>query len=325
MRPIMRADPSMRKKLIARTKLSAIAYTEKDLPQGSPEWHEWRRGGIGAHEILTIAMYARELGLEPIPAACATMLPERPAWLNTTPLQLFNHKVHGIAGNSERAGVDHWGQKRAAVLKCLEFYELKPHSVEAGPLRVSLAGLNTLWHTMLDIKVPMKVWTEGPPWNAVAQAHYERAIVQKLGPGYQACIAAAYDRDVHEGQHRNEQVAVDLFKLKYNRPFGTWLCRIANQFWKRYVLTGTPPPEVALDVRVRHDSAWQNAAATYRHALKAVHSAVHLLSLAREDLIALTGEDAARHTGDGLSVVTLYAKPGSGQGRSTGVKHVRAS
>lgn len=313
----------MSRKFHPSLKRNYFVYTEQELRTGSPQWHQWRQGGIASHEILVLATYAKELGLEPIPDPCLPFLLERPDWLGT-PRQLFNHKVYGVGSKSEVSGVARWGQQSEAVLRCLNRagkgevpVNLAPHCIEVGPIRITVQGLDLYGPLAIGIRTPLKVWQEGPPWHNLIQAQYERTALERagVGPGLRTFIAAGYDLDVQGGQLRSDEVVVDLYPVKYNRRLGTWLCRIAQQFWKRYVKACVPPPEVASDVRRRSDSDWQHAAAAYRHALKAFEAAEAMLGQARGQLIALTGQDTARHTGDGLSVVCSYHKPAAADGR----------
>lgn len=120
------------------------------LEQGTPEWHAWRRAGIGASEMPIL------LGVGPS---------------RRTVQSLWREKVDGPAAERDngamRRGRDLEAQARRAAERMLG-HLFEPACVEwpAWPvLRASVDGITFDGGDVLEVKCPM-----APKWAAIARA-----------------------------------------------------------------------------------------------------------------------------------------------------------
>ncbi len=201
-----------------------------DLLQNSPEWHEWRRGGIGASEVAAI------LGI------CPYNTPND-IWLVKTKRQ------QGFEGNSFTRHGQETEAKARARYELINLDDMPPAIVQHPkyPIcRASLDGFSEDKKVILEIKCPKGLQTLEAARAGVVPYHYKPQVQWQLAAsGADLLHFFVY----HEGCADDALVPV--------RPIVEYqgeLIAKCDDWWKRYVVTDTPPPLTDRDVLIIEDN-----------------------------------------------------------------------
>jgi putative phage-type endonuclease len=197
-----------------------------DLVQGTREWLEWRRGGIGASEAPAILgvckfntaydVYLDKLGLKP-----------------------------AFDSYAARRGTELEAKARLRY----ELFNLEdmPPALAVHPkyriLRCSLDGIRADGKLLLEIKCPGKETHEIARKGKVPEHYWPQVQYQLAVTGADHCDYFSFGADE---THALITVESDV----------TYQGRLINEcltFWERYVLTKTPPPLTDRDTKVVTD------------------------------------------------------------------------
>lgn len=197
-----------------------------NFTQDSPEWHEWRLGGIGASEIAAI------IGTCPYNTAHGV-------WLVKT------KRSKGFEGNSF---TEHGKELEAAARARYELIcmEDMPAACATHPkftiCRASLDGWNQELKRVLEIKCPKG--------RSVIDAALAGKVAEHYWPQvqYQMAVTGADELDFFV--YHEETKTHALVKVKSDVEYQGKLIAAAIEFWEKYVLTDTPPPLTDRDVKV---------------------------------------------------------------------------
>lgn len=204
-----------------------------DLDQGTPAWHAWRAGGIGASDVASVIgwAYAKQtpLGL----------------WLQKTgrrPAPDLSDNYFVVRGSRfepmARQAIEGWlalqGIYDAAIPVCVE-HEQYPF------IRVSLDGLLAN-NVPTELKVPcfsnyQAVLNEGRKSEPYLR-YYPQVQDQMLATGADGAYLAFY-------QPRGNRIAV--FEVERDERFIAQLLDAQIQWWDQY-LTDTPPEMMDCDI-----------------------------------------------------------------------------
>ncbi len=250
------------------------------VPQGSPEWLEYRRLRRNASESAAV------LGVSP--------------WM--TPYQLWLAKTGRFTQPVTQAmqrGLELEPVARTAYEERTGLV-MEPLVMEDGAYSASLDGLTLEGDLLLEIKCPLR-GTRSDLWQDVSQGvvpeHYLVQVQHQLMVTG-AEVAHLWVFDGSKGVLA--EVAPD-----------EELMRRIRQGWDEfqgYLDRDSPPPLGEGDTRVRSDAPWTMAAQVYSAAKAKAEAVGAELEQARQALIGLAGHP--REQGGGVTV-TRYWKAGS--------------
>lgn len=250
------------------------------LPQGSPEWLEYRRSLRNASESPAV------LGLSP--------------W--TTPYKLWLEKTGKAEVQTTAAmqrGTDLEPVARAAY-EAQTGLVMQPLVLQAGAYSASLDGLTLEGDLLLEIKCPVR-GTRSDLWQEVQAGqvpqHYQIQVQHQLMVSG-AEMAHLWVFDGSKGLLHEIRPDVSLME----RIQAGW------EVFQPFLDSDTPPPLSQDDTIVRADASWTAAAKAYAQAKQEADAVAERLEAARQNLLAL-----ARHPkeqGAGVTV-TRYWKQGT--------------
>jgi putative phage-type endonuclease len=268
----------------ARTSSSVLSAADErptivQLPQGSPEWLEYRRAKRNASEAAAV------LGLSP--------------WL--TPYQLWLLKT-GRSEVAVTAAMHHGAQlepEARAAYEARTGHVMQPLVMQSGTYSASLDGITLGGDLVLEIKCPFRgeqssLWQDAV--RGEVPAHYRCQIQHQLMVSG-ATLAHLW---VYAGSRGL------LLEVQRDDPAIEQLRRAWDSF-QACIDTDSPPPLCEADTVQRTDAAWVEAAKAYKFAKRLADEAATGLDAAREALTALAQH--AREHGGGISV-TRYWKSG---------------
>ncbi len=198
----------------------------QELIQNSPEWYEWRLGGIGASEVAAI------MGI------CPYTTPHG-VWLVKT------KRSKGFDGNSFTQHGQETEAKARARYELISMMDMGPacathpkHEI----CRASLDGISEDGKLILELKCPKSRKTLDEALQGKIPEHYIPQVQ------YQLAVTGADEADFfvyHEdsGEHA-------LVKVKSDVTYQGKIIAVALDFWEKFVLSDTPPPLTEDDVKV---------------------------------------------------------------------------
>jgi len=199
--------------------------------QGTPEWLEWRRKGIGASDIAAI------IGVSPY----------------STPYQVWLEKTGkstGFAGNYATQRGSELEVKARARYELVSLEDMPP-GIAIHPsyeiVRVSLDGIRRPdCKKILEIKCP-GIDSHLTALENKVPDHYEPQVQ------YQLAATGADELDYFSFYDKNPEIKVDaLVEVKPNIDYQAHLICEALKFWA-LVQSNTPPPLTAMDTKVVDD------------------------------------------------------------------------
>lgn len=185
------------------------------MEQGSAEWHEWRRGGIGGSEISSI------LGVNP--------------W--NTPLMVWKIKT-GQVKDWEGNNATEWGSRLEHVI--LSKYE-DEHDVtleygqdlyENGIIRASRDAYNARDGVLVEAKTAWQEWDELPEYYWMQVQWYMGAF--GLDTAVVLCLAS--------GKHYSE------WPVDFDENWYKSAVNFAENWWQQHIVDGFPPAATAGDL-----------------------------------------------------------------------------
>lgn len=260
------------------------------LIQGSENWH--------AHRILyrNASETAAVMGLSP--------------WL--TPYGLWEIKT------GRRVQESNFVMQRGLELEPLarQAYErdavaiVEPAVMVSGNYSASLDGLTFDGSLLLEVKCPYK-GAESETWKQAmagqVEPHYMVQVQHQLMvSGADRCHFYVFDGE--------DGITVEVLPdpAAFEQIRAAW-----DEFWKKYVVTDSPPPISAKDTVLREDQDWGQAASAFIAAKEAAEEAAKAADEAKAKLIALTRHTSER--GYGVSVCRFW------KGRKNSQEEVRVT
>lgn len=248
--------------------------------QGTPEWHSWRDGKIGASEAPAI------MGECPF----------------KTPLALWNEKSGFVERSAPNSAMIHGSktEKEAREAFCAEVgMTFKPACVERSPgdwMIASLDGLSECGKYLVEIKCPVKeerhldVFLSGKvPKHYYAQLQHQLAVTG---------LDMAYFYSYYE----KEGV---LIEVKRDIPYITQLI-VAEQDFYQSLLDGIPPPPTARDYRSNESEEWASLASELKE-LKTISAEIEEKAKAIKSRL-ITIASGVPTKGAGVSVFPVARK-----------------
>ena len=223
---------------------------EDSLPQGSPEWLVWRRGGIGDSEVYSLACQARHWLPAEFAALARAVTPpgEQPGWVST-PRKIWMDK-HGLLPPLDRNN-PHLvrGHRVEPVVRELAeetwgctLEQVCAYSAPRPRARVSLDGFAFAQGILIEVKAPARYWTHRPKYPEW-QAAYQSVVMEALG--YSVNRISILEGNEQSG---SRQVLVKDWPLRTAqnpnvplRVLGRHLLDMVDVFWERFMATDTPP------------------------------------------------------------------------------------
>lgn len=246
------------------------------LPQGSPEWLDYRLSKRNASESAAV------MGLSP--------------W--TTPYQLWLMKTGRHVQNVNAAmlrGTELEPDARAAY-EAHTGLVMQPLVLDDGVYSASLDGMTLDGDLIVEIKVPMR-GTRSDLWQDVAAGqvpeHYMVQIQHQLMvSGADTAHLWIYNGEIGILHEITPDVAL------MDRIRAAW------DSFQQFLDGDIPPPLTEADTLIRHDAAWAQAAMTFAAAKQAEEVTAEQLDAARLALISLAQHP--RETGAGVSVTRFW-------------------
>jgi hypothetical protein len=163
-----------------------MLVNDEALPQGSPEWLEWRRSGIGGSEIFSLACRARHW-LKDRPALVAAVSPTNtpPTWVST-PRRIWMDKMGLLPPLKNNPHLERGHRVEPLVRELAEYTwntKLTPvcgYADGAPYCRVSLDGYSEDAGILIEVKAPWKPWEHLPDYP-VWQSAYQAAVLVEMG------------------------------------------------------------------------------------------------------------------------------------------------
>ena len=248
------------------------------MEQGSPEWHEHRRKHRNASETAVV------LGLSP--------------W--QTPYQLWQVKL-GLLELAVTPAMRHGSELKPVARAAYERQTgrvMQPLVVVDGEYSASLDGLTLGGGRLLEVKCPVK-GRESTLWKTVEAGglpeHYQLQVQHQLFVT-KADVADVYVFDGTDG-----------VLLEIAPQPDTWpRIHTAWDEFMDFVAEREPPPLTERDVRVRDDSEWLSAAASYLELRAAYDALSTAVEQAKVRLVNLASH--AKERGGGVSVSRLWKR-----------------
>lgn len=243
------------------------------LKQGSPDWHEWRRNGIGSSDAPVI------MGVSP--------------WKSIH--ELWREKVEGVAlshpNPAQQRGLDLEHTARLWYENVAN--EVMQPATHTHPqfdwMRASLDGVSFDGQRILEIKCPGKADHE-----IAMRGH----LPEKYIPQVQHLLAVS-------GAHVCDYFSFDgktgvIVSVAVDHEYIAKLIEAEAKFWEA-VCTKTPPEG---GISIRDDAEWLQAANEYRKCARQQADAEAALKAAREHLESLAGDKDCQGAGITLTRVT---------------------
>ena len=195
------------------------------LTQGTPEWHLWRREGIGASESAAV------MGLSP--------------W--STPFKVWEDKTGrapAFEGNMATQRGNELEGKARALYEMLTMTDMTP-ACAAHPkysfMRASFDGVSEDGKKILEIKVPGKETHEAAKAGEIPIYYQTQIQHQLMVSGAESCDFFSYnEKDDSSG----------MITVLPDLEMQASILRECQFFWNHYVLKDVAPPLMPSDTKV---------------------------------------------------------------------------
>lgn len=194
------------------------------MDQGSSEWKAWRKNGIGASDIAAI------MCLSP--------------W--STPFKVWEEKTGRSEGFEGNAATIRGNELESKARKRYELENLEdmPPAVAVHPMydicRVSLDGIRSDRKLILEIKCPGEEAHSLAKAGKIPDYYLPQVQYQLAVTGADMCHYFSFGKDETSA----------LVEVKPDMRYQGVLFLEALEFWKKFVLTDTPPPLTTKDVKL---------------------------------------------------------------------------
>ncbi|WP_414039343.1 YqaJ viral recombinase family protein [Acidithiobacillus sp. M4-SHS-6] len=218
---------------------------ERVLPQGSAEWLEWRKQGVGGSEIYSLACYADIFSDFLGETRLRVIKPRKtpPAWA-ATPIQLYREHF-GIRKRQIPAFQAERGHRLEPIARELAAETLGVPLEQAcvypdnrPACRVSLDGYHPETGHLIEVKAPMNPW-ESCPEYVIWQTAYQAEVLRQAGYSVTDILI------LEIGDDANGELSVrnwDIEDTDRHQILGKGLLDLGEMFYNRYLATATPPP-----------------------------------------------------------------------------------
>lgn len=191
-----------------------------NLTQRTPEWHAFRKEGIGSSDIAAIV-------------GCH---------LYKSAHQVYEEKVNDVVNtytnSAMQRGIDNEEKAIASLSKILDM-EFKPIAVqhdEKSFIRASLDGYNEKDNVIAEIKIPSEKNYQKQV-NQVPDYYYCQVQWQMIITGSQQAYLYIYNPDTDKGH---------IHWISPDIEYQAMLIKVATDFWENYVLPKKPPEEFVM-------------------------------------------------------------------------------
>lgn len=224
---------------------------ESSLSQGSEEWLNWRKLGIGGSEIYSLACRAKHWLKPRHPRLADRITPDStpPSWI-TTPRKIWMDK-HGLIPpldpNNPHLIRGHRVEPKVRELAeytwdC-ELEQLCGYSEEFPHSRVSLDGYSIEKGILIEVKAPFQLWDHLPDYP-VWQIAYQAAVLRKLQMvPVRAHVLEGNENRIRRVQVKDWPILGESGKLRVNEfeTLGDSLIEMVCHFWEWYMEPDNPP------------------------------------------------------------------------------------
>ena len=283
-----------------------MLWENKELPQGSPEWLDWRRQGIGGSTVYGLACHPETIpGLSP--AVAERVRPEStpPDWVST-PRQTWR-EYFGAPRSISRFHTERGHRLEPVARELLEEtlgFPVKQVCLfpdERPVCRVSLDGFCFETGTLLEVKAPFHRW-EALPDYVVWQTAYQVAACEAAGLRVGEVVIIEVYEDAEEagpdgGALCKRWNPLDVLSRTTFRRLGKSLMVLAEVFYQEHLVGQTPPGYTTTEVREVDFPEWTDAATAWLQAKDALEAAEEVVAAARERLDALAHRESQGQPG----------------------------
>ncbi len=279
-----------------------MLFAENELPQGSPKWLDWRRGGIGGSTVYGLACHPETIP-ELAPAIAEIVRPSHtpPDWVST-PRQTWR-EYFGAPRSISRFHTERGHRLEPIARELLEDTLGFPVSQvclfpdSRSTCRVSLDGFCFETGTLLEVKAPFHRWDRLPDY-VIWQTAYQAAVCEAAGLQVtDIVIIEVYEEEGEVFCNRWNPMASGMSSGEFRR-LGEALMVLAEVFYREHLVGQTPPEYTSTEVRdVEEDPEWTEAADAWLQAKAALDTAEE-------------AEDAAKARIRELSLQLANGQPG---------------
>ncbi len=274
---------------------------ESDLPQGSPQWLDWRKLGIGGSTVYGLAAHARIFRGQISDELIQKVTPRKeiPAWV-PTPLQIYR-EFFGLQRREIPAFQANRGHRLEPIARNLaaetldvELEQVCVYPDERPICRVSLDGYNQEFGELIEVKAPLNPWEYCPEY-VIWQTAYQAAVVRAAGfPVNNIYILEIGEDDTRELSVRNW----DIEDKDKHRELGESLMDLAEFFYRAYLATAVAPPYTANEQVIIDEDEELMELATQWAELKAKEAALKTsLSDCKERIMGYANAHAGQQPG----------------------------
>ncbi len=246
------------------------------LVQGTDEWLTYRMGMRNASESAAV------MGISP--------------W--TTPYQLWLQKT-GRSVQETTPAMAHGSRMEPQARAAYEEqtgHVMQPLVMQDGLYSASLDGITLEGDFILEVKAPFRL-KQSTLWTEVAAGQVPKHYMAQIQ--HQLMVSKAVTADLW--------VYADgdglLISIERDEVMMAEICGAWNAY-QQYLDGDTPPPLTDQDTKARTDTAWREAAESYRGWKSVIDEAQAKADAAKAVLIGLT--DHPREAGFGVSVTRFW-------------------
>lgn len=192
----------------------------QNLHQRTPEWHAFRKEGIGSSDIAAIV-------------GCH---------LYKSAHQVYEEKVNDVVNtytnNAMQRGIDNEDKALKSISKILET-SFEPITVQddvKSYFRASLDGYNAKDNIVVEIKIP-SVKNYDKQVKQVPDYYYCQVQWQMMITGSQQAYLYVYKPETDKGH---------IHWIRPDLDYQAMLNKVATDFWENYVLQKKPPEEFVM-------------------------------------------------------------------------------
>jgi hypothetical protein len=287
---------------------------ESELPQGSPEWLEWRRAGVGGSTVYPLACHAERIsGVDEGLLRLVKPQESPPAWV-PSPLSLY-WEYFGVQREVSEFHTARGHRLEPVARELLEDTlgeEVAPLCVypdERPRCRVSLDGYAFGSQTLMEVKAPLHRWERLPDY-VLWQTAYQAAVCIEAGLAVQNI--AILEVFVEEGRAYCKRWPVDgVLVPGYPEVLGSALMLLAERFYENHIAVGIAPGLTTSDAMEIAAPEWLSLAEAYARAKATLAEAEEAERQASIALVQASAEFLDAHPmlrGGGVSVSRTFRR-----------------